>query len=99
MPAPAALAPVAWKVAQFGAVAAVAWYAARKRRPDGPREVWRERVMDEVEEGLETDFSRSPDEARAGAAGRFKRGVRLGADGPGIEIDVSGLTRIRLRRL
>ena len=99
MPAPAAFAPVAWKVAQFGAVAAIAWYAARKRRADGPREIWRERVMDGVEEGLETDFSRTSEEARAGAAARFRRGIRLGAAGPGVEIDVSGLTRIRLRRL
>ena len=37
MPAPTAFAPIAWKAAQFGAVAAVAWYAAR-RRSDGPRE-------------------------------------------------------------
>ena len=99
MPAPAALAPVAWKVAQFGAVAAVAWYAARKRRPAGPREIWREHVLDTVEEGVETDFSRSTGEARAGAAVRWKRGVRLGLDGPGVEIDISGLARVKLRRL
>ena len=99
MPAPAALAPVAWKVAQFGAVAAVAWYAARKRRPEGPREVWRERVLDEVEEGVETDFSRSSEETQMGAAVRWKRGIRLGANGPGVEIDVTGLSRLKLRRL
>jgi len=99
MPAPVALAPVAWKVAQFGAVAAVAWYAAHKRRASGPREIWREHVLNDTEEGLETDFSRTSDEARAGAAFRWKRGVRLGADGPGVEIDLSGLARLKLRRL
>lgn len=99
MPAPAALAPVAWKVAQFGAVAAVAWYAARKRRPEGPHEVWRERVLDDVDEGLETDFSRSAQESRMGAALRWKRGFRLGANGPGVEIDITGLSRLKLRRL
>lgn len=99
MPAPAALAPVAWKVAQFGAVAAVAWIAARNRRPAGPREIWRERVMDDVDEGIETDFSRSREEARAGAAVRFRRGIRLGGKGPGVEIDIAGLTRVRLRRI
>lgn len=99
MPAPAAFAPVAWKLAQFGAVAAVAWYAARKRRPAGPREIWREHVLDDVDEGVETDFSRSNDEARAGAAIRWKRGIRLGANGPGVEIDISGLSRLKLRRL
>ena len=99
MPAPAALAPVAWKVAQFGAVAAVAWYAARKRRPDGPHEVWREHALNDVDEGLETDFSRNAGESRMGAAMRFKRGLRLGANGPGVEVDFSGLTRLKLRRL
>lgn len=99
MPAPAALAPVAWKVAQLGAVAAVAWYAARKRRPEGPHEVWRERVLDDVDEGVETDFSRSSDQTRMGATLRWKRGIRLGPTGPGIEIDVVGLTRLKLRRL
>lgn len=99
MPAPAALAPVAWKVAQIGAVAAVVWLAARKRRPSGPHEIWRERVLDEVEEGLETDCSRSDDTARAGAAFRWKRGLRFGANGPGVEIDISGLTRLKVRRL
>ncbi len=99
MPAPVALAPVAWKAAQLGAVAAVAWYAARKRRPDGPREVWRERVLNDIDEGVETDFSRTREESRLGAAVRFKRGIRLGASGPGVEIDFSGLTRLRLRRL
>ena len=99
MPAPAALAPVAWKAAQLGAVAAVAWYAARKARPDGPREIWRERVLDDVEEGVETDFSRSSEDSRMGAAVRWKRGIRLGGKGPGVEIDFSSLTRLKLRRL
>ena len=38
MPAPIAIAPIAWKAAQLGAVAAVTFYAARCRRPEGPRE-------------------------------------------------------------
>ena len=99
MPAPIALAPIAWKVAQVGAVAAITVYAARRRRPDGPREVWRERVFDDVEEGLETDYGRVPDEARLGGAGRFKRTLRMGRDGPGLEVDLSGLARLRLRRV
>ena len=98
MPAPVALAPFAWKAAQFGAVAAVAWYAARRRKPAGLREVWRERVLDEVEYGVETDFSRTTDETYLGASGKWRRTVRLGTNGPGIEIDATGLTRIRLRR-
>ena len=92
----APLAPIAFKAAQLGAVAAVAWWAARRNRPPGPRDVWRERVMDDIDEGLETDFARAPDEARAGAAGRWRRTIRVG--GRGVEIDFAGLTRLRFRR-
>lgn len=100
MPAPIALAPLAWKAAQFGLVAAAAVYAARRQRPEGPRDVWRETALNEVDEGLETDFARSADEARAGGAFAFKRGVRLGgADGPGVEVEVTSLFRVRARRL
>ncbi|MEM7547372.1 MAG: hypothetical protein AAF367_17725 [Pseudomonadota bacterium] len=99
MPAPIALTPLAWKAAQIGAVAAVTWYATRHRRADGPREVWRERVLDEVAEGVETDFERSTDAARAGGAARLKRTVRLGSNGPGVELDATFLTRLRLRRV
>lgn len=95
MPAP--LAPIAIKAAQYGAVAAVAWWAARRQREAGPRDIWRERVMDDLDEGLETDFERKPDEARAGASGRFRRTIRFGATG--IEIDAAGLTRFRVRRV
>lgn len=99
MPAPAALAPLALKAAQIGAVAAVAWYAARRQRQPGPREVWRERVLDETPEGVETDYERTADEARAGATGRFRRTIRLGRSGPGVEIDLAAITRLRARRV
>ncbi|MEO0361864.1 MAG: hypothetical protein AAF322_12175 [Pseudomonadota bacterium] len=98
MPAPA-LAPIAWKAAQIGAVAAVTWYAARRQRAPGPREIWRERALDETPEGLETDFERKPDEARAAAAARLKRTFRFGVGGPGLEIDFAALARLRARRV
>lgn len=95
MPAP--LTPIAIKAAQLGAVAAVTWWAARRQRPAGPRDVWRERVIDDLEEGLETDFERREGEARAGAAGRWVRTFRVGR--AGVEVDVAGLSRVRLRRV
>ena len=95
MPAP--LAPIALKAAQFGAVAAIAWWAARRQRPSGPRDLWRERVMDDLDEGLETDFERREGEVRAGAAGRWRRVIRMGA--AGVEVDAAGLARFRIRRV
>lgn len=99
MPAPIAIAPFAWKAAQISAVAALAIYAARKQRVVGEREVWRERALDDIEEGFETEYDRAAHEARAGAAGRLKRTVRIGRDGPGVELDLSGLARLRMRRV
>ncbi len=95
MPAP--IAPIAIRAAQIGAVAALTWWATRRRREPGPRDVWRERVMDGLDEGLETDFERRDGEARAGATGRWRRTIRVG--GAGLEIDAAGFTRIRLRRV
>lgn len=99
MPAPVAFAPIAWKAAQFGAVAAIAWYAARRRTPAGLREVWREKVLDDVAEGVETDVSRTEDETHLSAAGKLRRTIRLGAQGPGVDIDATGLARLRVRRV
>ena len=94
MPAP--LAPIAIKAAQLGAVAAIAWWAARRQRAEGPRDLWRERVMDDLDEGLETDFARREGEARAAAAGRWRRTLWVGRRG--VEIDIAGLSRLRVRR-
>ncbi len=103
MPAPIALAPFAWKAAQIGAVAAVTWYVSRRGRTateaDPLREVWREQVLNDVAEGLEADVARTEGAARADAAGRLKRVFRVGSTGPGLEVDATILTRLRLRRV
>jgi hypothetical protein len=105
MPAPVALAPLAWKAAQLGAVAAISYYAARRQRGlqgqnrPGPRDIWRETALNELDEGLETEASHSGGEARLAAAAKFKRGFRLGADGPGIEVEFATLTRLKFRRI
>lgn len=96
MPAPVALAPIALKFAQYGAVAALVFWAARRKRPAGPREMWRETALGDVDEGLETAATRDGDETRLDAAGRWRRVFRAG--GQGLEIDAAGLARLRLRR-
>ncbi|MGB0505814.1 MAG: hypothetical protein ACPGGK_06420 [Pikeienuella sp.] len=99
MPAPIAFAPIAWKAAQLGAVAALTYYATRRQRAPGPRDVWRETALNDLDIGLETDFAREQNDARAAAAGKWRRGWRIGAEGPGVEMEIAGLARIRLRRL
>lgn len=91
------LAPIAWTALRIGAVAAVAYMAAR-RLQDAPKDVWREHTLDEVGDGLDLSADRAEAERNLHAAGRFRRTVRLGA-GPGVEIDLSALARLRLRRV
>jgi len=96
MPAPLVLPPLALFALRAAAVGAVVAYVAR-RRTSGPRDLYREAALNETPEGLELDTERRPDEARLDAAGRFRRVIRLGRSGPGVEIDATGLGRVRLR--
>jgi len=97
MPAPIiALPPLALFALRAAAVGAVIAYVAR-RRPDGPRDFHRETALNETPDGLELDAEHRPDEARLGAAGRFRRVIRIGRSGPGVEVDAAGLGRVRLR--
>ncbi|MGB0410460.1 MAG: hypothetical protein ACPGFA_02630 [Pikeienuella sp.] len=99
MPAPAALAPIAWKVAQIGAVAAVSFYAARRQRPVGPRDIWQETALNEADEGLETEATRDENGTRLSAVGKITRGIRLGRSGPGIEMEFASISRLRFRKI
>lgn len=95
MPAP--LTPIAWTVLRFGAVAAASYYVSRRAKP-APKHAWRERALDDLPEGLDLSHQRGPGEANAHAGARLRRVLRVG-DGPGLEIDVSTLGRVRFRRV
>jgi hypothetical protein len=85
--------PVAVAALRYGAVAALAYAAARRARPrriDPAAEA----AMDTMPDGLH--MGHAP--GQLNAAGRWRRAVRLGATGPGMEIDLAGLARLRLRR-
>ncbi|MCC6303914.1 MAG: hypothetical protein IT545_01820 [Rhodobacteraceae bacterium] len=56
-----------------------------------------EDAMDDLAEGLATHRPR--DRRQMNAAARLRRVVRLGANGPGVEIDAAVLGRLRFRRL
>jgi hypothetical protein len=51
--------------------------------------------MDDVGEGI--SVRREPEQVNG--ATRFRRVVRVGQDGPGIEIDITALGRIRFRKV
>lgn len=99
MPLPLALPPMALKAGQFAFVAVMAWSAARHVHGAGPRAEAREAALDDVDAGV--DFTRAavPDAARMDLAAATRRSLRLGAQGPGVEADLSLLARLRLRRI
>jgi len=94
MPAP--LAPLAWTAIRIGAVAATAIYVGRRTR-SAPKHIWRERALDDTPEGIDITRQRDTGEANAHGSARIVRTIRL-PRGPGIEVDITTLGRIRFRR-
>jgi hypothetical protein len=92
MPLP--LAPIAGFALRYGAVA-VATYAISRRLERGHFDQRGEEAMDDINEGL----SVRRDHDQYNGTARFRRIVRLGSDGPGVEIDVTALGRIRFRKI
>ena len=91
------LSPLAWRVARIAALAAMAAYASRQRASE-PKDTVREQVLDTLPEGLTAHSHRAEAERALHAAGRFRRTLRLGPAGAGIEIEAAGLGRLRMRR-
>lgn len=91
------LAPFAWTALRIGAVAATAYVLTRSANP-AAKHVWRERALDDTAPGLDLTSQRTDDEANGHAAVRFTRTIRLGS-GPGLEVDLAALGRIRFRRI
>lgn len=96
MPAPLALSPIAWTVIRIGAVAAVAAIARSRSHPRDPHQ---DVVLDDLPEGLSAKTHTAEAERAMHGHGRFKRTLRVGPGGPGVEIDASGLGRLRFRRV
>lgn len=92
MPLP--LAPIAGFALRYGAVA-IATYAISRRVTHAHFDQRGEEALDDVDEGLSV---RRADEQYNGTA-RYRRVVRFGANGPGVEIDVTALGRVRLRKV
>ncbi|MGR3290528.1 MAG: hypothetical protein ACU0C9_04960 [Paracoccaceae bacterium] len=92
MPLP--LAPIAGIALRYGVVA-VATYAITRRVKRGFYDQRGEDAMNDVNEGL----SMRRDSDQINGTARYKRIVRLGANGPGVEIDITALGRIKFRRI
>jgi len=91
---PLPLAPITGIALRYGTVA-LATYAVTRKVSLGRRDQRAEDALDDLEEGLSA--RREPGQASSTA--RFKRKIRLGENGPGVEIDITALGRIKLRKL
>lgn len=91
------LAPFALTALRIGAVAAAAYVVKRNMRV-APKHAWRERALDDTAPGIDLTTQHEAGEANTHAAARFSRTIRLG-DGPGLEVDLALLGRIRFRRI
>lgn len=94
MPLPVALAPIARIALRYGAVA-LAGYALARQIDPGRRCQHAEDAHDRLEEGV--TLRREPGQANTTA--RFRRILRMGGTGPGLEIDASALGRLRVKRV
>lgn len=88
------LAPIAAVALRYGTVA-VATYALARTVEKGRRDQRVEDALDDLPEGITA--RRDPEQINATA--RIIRRIRLGHSGPGVEIDLTSLTRIRFRKL
>lgn len=89
--------PIAWVALRVGAVAAVALYVSRGRSQ--PKHAEHEYVLDDLPDGLAARPHRAEAERAMHGQGRLRRTIRFGASGPGLEIDMAALGRLRLRRV
>ncbi|SDW10703.1 hypothetical protein [Roseicitreum antarcticum] len=90
------LVPLAGMALKYGAVA-LAGYALSRQITAGAVNQRHEDMLDEVPEGATV---RQPaDRGQVNASMRFRRIIRLGADGPGLDIDASALGRFRVKRV
>jgi len=92
MPLP--IAPIAGLALRYGAVA-VATYAVTRQLERGRLDQRAEDALDELDEGV----TLRRDAEQVNATARFRRVIRVGDTGPGVEIDITGLTRIRFKRV
>jgi hypothetical protein len=92
MPLP--LAPITAIALRYGTVM-IASYAIARQIEHGRRDQRAEDAHDEVPEGLTV----RREAEQVNATGRMRRTIRLGSNGPGLEIDASALGRVRFRRV
>ncbi|MBF9045835.1 hypothetical protein LSUCC0031_01775 [Rhodobacterales bacterium LSUCC0031] len=86
-------APIAGAILRYGAVAALAYAAARRARPRR-LDPATEDALDQMPEGAAVGHA----PGQLNGTARWRRNIRLGPQGPGMEIDLTALARLRIRK-
>lgn len=90
------LAPIAATAARYGAVALIAYVATRRLERSQTHQKT-EDALDRVPEGLAAN--RPKDRQQINASGRWRRIIRWGKTGPGLEMDATVLGRLKFRKI
>ncbi len=90
------LAPITLAAVRYGGVALAAYYTARKVQLSQTDQA-AEDALDRVVEGVSAHKCTDAQQANAGM--RWRRVVRWGDAGPGLEIDIAALGRVRIRKI
>ncbi len=88
--------PIALTALRYGGVALIA-YAATQKPGRAETRQQTEDALDRVDEGF--GVSRAKDREQFNIRARWRRVVRAGTKGPGIELDLAALGRLRFRKV
>ena len=96
MPLPIAIAPVLFQVLKIGGALALGAALAHRRGPER-LDIATEDTLDRLPDGGHVRVDR--DAGRADGEVRWRRKIRFGARGPGVEVELAALGRLRARRI
>ena len=88
------LAPLAGVALKYGAIALVA-YAVTRLVPKSHCDQAQDSILDGIKEGLEA----RRDAKQVNITGRWRRTVRILPSGPGIEIDATMFSRLKVKKV
>lgn len=88
------IAPLAGVALRYGVVA-VAAFAVTRRVGRAHFDQRCEEAMNDVNEGV----ALRKENNQVNGTGRFRRVIRVGTEGPGLEIDITALGRVKFRKI
>ncbi len=92
------LAPIALFALRYGAVAAATYAVVKRAQKSDMKDLRSEHAHEEADEGVNMRHHKDENGRQMDANARIIRTIRLGPNGPGIEIDASALGRIKFRK-